>query len=83
MTCAKSSSAISVSPDVSRQQFIYEGEYLLGGTSIVRVRPLIAKRLIEIANGETGAGCHLPWRPVRVTISNVSELGAYALEAWA
>ena len=48
-TCARSSRVIRV-PDV-RANAIYEGEYLLG-TSIAR--PLIAKRLIEIAN-ETGA----------------------------
>ena len=36
-----------------RANTIYEGEYLLG-TSIAR--PLIAKRLIDIANGATGKG---------------------------
>jgi argininosuccinate synthase len=41
-----------------RANAIYEGEYLLG-TSIAR--PLIAKRLVEIAN-ETGADADLPRR---------------------
>ena len=56
-----------------RANTIYEGEYLLG-TSIAR--PLIAKRLVEIANetgadaishGATGKGmtrCVLSWVPM-------------------
>jgi argininosuccinate synthase len=40
-----------------RANALYEGEYLLG-TSIAR--PLIAKRLVEIAI-ETGGRCHRSW----------------------
>ena len=41
-----------------RANALYEGLYLLG-TSIAR--PLISKRLVEIAK-ETGRRCHCPWR---------------------
>ena len=41
-----------------RANTVYEGEYLLG-TSIAR--PLIAKRLIEIADADRRR-CHIAWR---------------------
>jgi len=46
---------------------VYEGEYLLG-TSIAR--PLIAKRLIEIAR-ETGADTISTVRPAKATTRSV------------
>ncbi len=51
-----------------RANTVYEGEYLLG-TSIAR--PLIAKRLIEIAN-ETGADAISTVQPAKVTTGYVS-----------
>lgn len=58
-----------------RANTIYEGEYLLG-TSIAR--PLIAKRLIEIAN-ETGAGAISHGATGKGNDQVRFELGAYAL----
>ncbi len=58
-----------------RANTIYEGEYLLG-TSIAR--PLIAKRLIEIAN-ETGADAISHGATGKGTDQVRFELGAYAL----
>ncbi len=55
---------------------IYEGEYLLG-TSIAR--PLIAKRLIEVAN-ETGAGAIAHGATGKGNDQVRFELGAYALK---
>lgn len=58
-----------------RANAIYEGEYLLG-TSIAR--PLIAKRLIEIAN-ETGAGAIAHGATGKGNDQVRFELGAFAL----
>ena len=58
-----------------RANTVYEGEYLLG-TSIAR--PLIAKRLIEIAN-ETGADAISHGATGKATTVRF-ELGAYALK---
>ncbi|MEW8091617.1 MAG: argininosuccinate synthase domain-containing protein, partial [Candidatus Thiodiazotropha endolucinida] len=58
-----------------RANAIYEGEYLLG-TSIAR--PLIAKRLIEIAN-ETGADAISHGATGKGNDQVRFELGAYAL----
>jgi len=58
-----------------RANTIYEGEYLLG-TSIAR--PLIAKRLIEIAN-ETGANAIAHGATGKGNDQVRFELGAYAL----
>ena len=58
-----------------RANAIYEGEYLLG-TSIAR--PLIAKRLIEIAN-ETGAQAISHGATGKGNDQVRFELGAYAL----
>ena len=58
-----------------RANTIYEGEYLLG-TSIAR--PLIAKRLIEIAN-ETGANAISHGATGKGNDQVRFELGAYAL----
>ena len=58
-----------------RANAIYEGEYLLG-TSIAR--PLIAKRLIEIAN-ETGAEAISHGATGKGNDQVRFELGAYAL----
>ena len=60
-----------------RANTIYEGEYLLG-TSIAR--PLIAKRLIEIAN-QTGADAISHGATGKGNDQVRFELGAYALEA--
>ena len=60
-----------------RANTVYEGEYLLG-TSIAR--PLIAKRLIEIAN-ETGADAISHGATGKGNDQVRFELGAYALEA--
>ncbi len=60
-----------------RANAIYEGEYLLG-TSIAR--PLIAKRLVEIAN-ETGADAISHGATGKGNDQVRFELGAYALEA--
>ncbi len=59
-----------------RANTIYEGEYLLG-TSIAR--PLIAKRLIEIAN-ETGADAISHGATGKGNDQVRFELGAYALK---
>lgn len=59
-----------------RANTIYEGEYLLG-TSIAR--PLIAKRMIEIAN-ETGAGAISHGATGKGNDQVRFELGAYALK---
>ena len=59
-----------------RANTVYEGEYLLG-TSIAR--PLIAQRLVEIAN-ETGQTRSLTARPAKAMIRCAFELGAYALK---
>lgn len=59
-----------------RSNAIYEGEYLLG-TSIAR--PLIAKRLIEIAN-ETGADAIAHGATGKGNDQVRFELGAYALK---
>ena len=59
-----------------RANTIYEGEYLLG-TSIAR--PLIAKRLIEIAN-ETGADAICHGATGKGNDQVRFELGAYALK---
>src|SRR5210317_965196 len=59
-----------------RANAIYEGEYLLG-TSIAR--PLIAKRLIEIAN-ETGADAISHGATGKGNDQVRFELGAYALK---
>lgn len=59
-----------------RSNAIYEGEYLLG-TSIAR--PLIAKRLIEIAN-ETGADAIAHGATGKGNDQIRFELGAYALK---
>ena len=59
-----------------RANAIYEGEYLLG-TSIAR--PLIAKRLIEIAN-QTGAGAISHGATGKGNDQVRFELGAYALK---
>ena len=59
-----------------RANTIYEGEYLLG-TSIAR--PLIAKRLIEIAN-ETGADAISHGATDKGNDQVRFELGAYALK---
>ena len=59
-----------------RANTIYEGEYLLG-TSIAR--PLIAKRLIEIAN-ETGADAISHGATGKGNYQVRFELGAYALK---
>jgi argininosuccinate synthase len=59
-----------------RANAIYEGEYLLG-TSIAR--PLIAKRMIEIAN-ETGADAISHGATGKGTDQVRFELGAYALK---
>ena len=59
-----------------RANTIYEGEYLLG-TSIAR--PLIAKRLIEIAN-ETGAEAISHGATGKGNDQVRFELGAYALK---
>ena len=72
MTCAKSSSAISS----SRCSVPTRLEYLLG-TSIAR--PLIAKRLIEIAN-ETGADAISHGATGKGNDQVRFELGAYALK---
>lgn len=61
---------------MSRANTIYEGEYLLG-TSIAR--PLIAKRLIEIAN-ETGADAISHGATGKGNDQVRFELGAYALK---
>ncbi|GAA5445394.1 argininosuccinate synthase [Microbulbifer sp. NBRC 101763] len=61
---------------VFRANAIYEGEYLLG-TSIAR--PLIAKRLIEIAN-ETGADAISHGATGKGNDQVRFELGAYALK---
>ena len=61
-------------PDVPRQH-IYEGEYLLG-TSIAR--PLIAKRLVEIAR-KTGADAIAHGATGKGNDQVRFELGAYAL----
>ena len=58
-----------------RANTVYEGEYLLG-TSIAR--PLIAKRLIEIAN-ETGANAISHGATGKGNDQVRFELGAYAL----
>ena len=58
-----------------RANAIYEGEYLLG-TSIAR--PLIAKRLVEIAQ-ETGADCIAHGATGKGNDQVRFELGAYAL----
>ena len=58
-----------------RANTLYEGEYLLG-TSIAR--PLIAKRLVEIA-AETGAGCVSHGATGKGNDQVRFELGAYAL----
>jgi len=60
-----------------RANTIYEGEYLLG-TSIAR--PLIAKRLVEIAN-ETGADAISHGATGKGNDQIRFELGAYALKA--
>ena len=60
-----------------RANTVYEGEYLLG-TSIAR--PLIAKRLIEIAH-ETGADAISHGATGKGNDQVRFELGAYALEA--
>ena len=59
-----------------RANAIYEGEYLLG-TSIAR--PLIAKRLVEIAN-ETGADAIAHGATGKGNDQVRFELGAYALK---
>ena len=59
-----------------RANTVYEGEYLLG-TSIAR--PLIAKRLVEIAN-ETGADAIAHGATGKGTDQVRFELGAYALK---
>src|SRR6201996_856582 len=59
-----------------RANTVYEGEYLLG-TSIAR--PLIAKRLIEIAN-ETGADAISHGATGKGNDQVRFELGAYALK---
>ena len=59
-----------------RANTIYEGEYLLG-TSIAR--PLIAKRLVEIAN-ETGADAISHGATGKGNDQVRFELGAYALK---
>jgi len=59
-----------------RANAVYEGEYLLG-TSIAR--PLIAKRLVEIAR-ETGAGAISHGATGKGNDQVRFELGAYALE---
>ena len=59
-----------------RANTIYEGEYLLG-TSIAR--PLIAKRMIEIAN-ETGADAIAHGATGKGNDQVRFELGAYALK---
>ena len=59
-----------------RANTVYEGEYLLG-TSIAR--PLIAKRLIEIAN-ETGADAIAHGATGKGNDQVRFELGAYALK---
>jgi len=59
-----------------RANAIYEGEYLLG-TSIAR--PLIAKRLVEIAN-ETGADAISHGATGKGNDQVRFELGAYALK---
>ena len=59
-----------------RANTVYEGEYLLG-TSIAR--PLIAKRLIEIAN-ETGADAISHGATGKGNDQGRFELGAYALK---
>ncbi len=59
-----------------RANTIYEGEYLLG-TSIAR--PLIAKRLVEIAN-ETGADAISHGATGKANDQIRFELGAYALK---
>jgi len=62
---------------VFRANAIYEGEYLLG-TSIAR--PLIAKRLVEIAN-ETGADAISHGATGKGNDQVRFELGAYALKS--
>jgi len=61
-----------------RANTIYEGEYLLG-TSIAR--PLIAKRLVEIAN-ETGADAIAHGATGEGNDQVRFELGAYAVTPW-